>query len=164
MCTGGWRVSELPGPAAMVCRLGGRGGRDERESGWERRWKGFMRGEDDSVGEHCAVVDRHALILSTSTSPSPSSWRVQWAVSWGAAGSGGGWGRERWVSGREAVDMVRSCGWPMHQKQITRTQQGLDPTTWQSHGLQWRHMAVPRDGHATATRHRCPPTATQRSA
>lgn len=64
MCIGGWWVFELLGLVVMVCRLGGRGGRDEREFGWERRWKGFMWGEDDFVGEYCVVVDRYVFILS----------------------------------------------------------------------------------------------------
>lgn len=94
MCTGGRRLFELPRSAAKFCRLGGRGGRDEGESGWERRWKGFMRGEEDSKGAHCAVVDGYALILRTSTSPSSWSWWVQWAVRVGEERTAEVWRRE----------------------------------------------------------------------
>lgn len=68
-----------------------------------------MRGEEDSAGEHGRERAGYALILRTSTSPPSWSWRVQWAVRWGEAGSaaGWGWGRELCVSGREGVDIVR---------------------------------------------------------
>lgn len=94
MCRGGRRLFELPRSAAKFCRLGGRGGRDEEESGWERRWKGFMRGEEDSKGEHCVAADGYALILRTSTSPSSCSWWVQWAVRLGDERTAEASGRE----------------------------------------------------------------------